>query len=302
MRSGVSLLVGIVACSPHGGGLGTIGSADPPAGTSGDSGVGTSSGGSTEASATTATTSGVDGDTGSNETPGSTSTTASSTTEVPPFCGDGSIDPGETCDDADADELDGCTSVCEPGPLGLLFGDVVETDEGFGGWVEESFDEVSDCGPGEVLVGLRGAFADYGQYYVLGQVQGVCAPAGLANAVPTAIEFGAPYQLPLHGAATPNGSFDLVCPDGSATTRIFGAFGLYLDMLNVGCQPLSLSPGLDAVELGATTNLDPFGMLQDVEGGVTCPDSTVATGFRVTGDAYAAYFHLRCRAIEVELP
>lgn len=57
----------------------------------------------------------------------------SSTTSPPdPFCGDGSLDPGELCDDGNADESDACTSACQPPRCddGIVSGDELGLDCG----------------------------------------------------------------------------------------------------------------------------------------------------------------------------
>ncbi len=66
-------------------------------------------------------------DTGSGDTTGADTGDASSGTSsgdtggssgsgAPGVCGDAIVDPGEACDDGDADESDGCLSTCELGP------------------------------------------------------------------------------------------------------------------------------------------------------------------------------------------
>jgi len=58
--------------------------------------------------------------TGDTDTSDTTSTTGAPDTSTgdPPLCGNGELDPGELCDDADADETDECLADCTPGPAG----------------------------------------------------------------------------------------------------------------------------------------------------------------------------------------
>ncbi len=264
-----------------------------------------------DASATSTSGSVQTGDAGASSTVaddvGQDDTTTDATTSEPstetgarPFCGDGVTDRGETCDDANGDELDGCTSECEPGPLGLLLGPIAQVDGNVGGWVDETFNEVSDCGPDEVLVGIRGVFGNYAQYYVMARVQGVCASLELANTVPTTLEFGPPIDLPTYGMVLGSDPFDMICDPGAAASGLSAAWGLYMDMIGISCRPLTLSPEQDAVEFGADEDLPLFGEIQSVEGTLECPGGTVAAGLRVLGDDYAARLHLRCRSVEVE--
>lgn len=69
---------------------------------------------STESGGSSESESGGSGDTSSTDT-GSTdagSTESTETTAAAPFCGDGNVDPDEACDDANANEFDGCLSDC----------------------------------------------------------------------------------------------------------------------------------------------------------------------------------------------
>ncbi|MEZ4453025.1 MAG: fibrinogen-like YCDxxxxGGGW domain-containing protein [Nannocystaceae bacterium] len=67
---------------------------------------------STSTSTTTTTTTTTDGTTTSSTTAAETDTDTSSTTEPPGFCGDGEVDPGEECDDANDDNTDNCVAGC----------------------------------------------------------------------------------------------------------------------------------------------------------------------------------------------
>ena len=78
------------------------------ASTTGTTTSGTTSG--TTTGTTTGTTAGDPTETGT--ATGSTSGTDSDTTGADPFCGDGYIDEGELCDDANQVDDDGCTNAC----------------------------------------------------------------------------------------------------------------------------------------------------------------------------------------------
>jgi cysteine-rich repeat protein len=79
------------------------------ASTTGTTTSGPTTSGTTEAS-TSGTTTGDPTETGT--TTGTTTGTDSDTTGADPFCGDGHIDDGELCDDANQVDDDGCTNAC----------------------------------------------------------------------------------------------------------------------------------------------------------------------------------------------
>jgi len=95
------------------------------AGSSGDTGAGSTAVASADTSA---------GETSSASTdaPGDTSSESSST-GAPGFCGDGLLDPSEECDDGNLDETDRCTSTCEI--IRLIFVTSVEIQGKIGGLV-----------------------------------------------------------------------------------------------------------------------------------------------------------------------
>lgn len=65
----------------------------------------------TSTSTSTSSSTSTDPSTG-DATAGGTSGSTGSTTAPPPACGDGIVDPGEACDDANADNTDECTNNC----------------------------------------------------------------------------------------------------------------------------------------------------------------------------------------------
>ncbi|MCA9712327.1 MAG: DUF4215 domain-containing protein, partial [Myxococcales bacterium] len=249
---GLSIMT--LACTYDSQGLGTGTGSGPPAADE----AGTASDGSGTASTSGAAPTGG-ADSSSDGSDRGDETTASGTeTGASQDCGNGVVDPDELCDDANGDELDGCTSTCEPGPTGLVFGAIEPLEGSVGGWTVETFDEISDCAPNEVLVGVRGEFGPYLQYYVMTRVRGVCARLGLTNTNPTTLEFGPAVDLTSFGQAPSQDPFELLCDPGSAASGLSAAAGLYMDMLGVTCRPVTLSPGLDAVQLGADAAVPPF--------------------------------------------
>lgn len=101
----------LAACSPN-----IVEGTSEPASTSGESSSSGDETGPTSTSETgDVTVTGLpetSSDTG--ETTEPTSDTDSPTTAALPTCGDGTVDDGELCDDANADESDACTSKCAP--------------------------------------------------------------------------------------------------------------------------------------------------------------------------------------------
>ena len=77
---------------------------------------------------------------------------SSSGDATPPRCGDGQLDPGELCDDGNADDFDACTTLCQPPRCddGLHSGDELGLDCG-GACAPCTICETHDaCGPTRV--------------------------------------------------------------------------------------------------------------------------------------------------------
>lgn len=99
----LGLTVVLVACSLDTSGLGTAGDGMASSGSEA-----TDTTAATDATATTATTATTDATAGS----GSGSQDGTSGSGAVLGCGNGDLEPGEECDDANADEADGCLSTC----------------------------------------------------------------------------------------------------------------------------------------------------------------------------------------------
>ncbi|MBL4685501.1 MAG: DUF4215 domain-containing protein [Nannocystaceae bacterium] len=242
------------------------------------------------------TTGGDHGATSNAATTTSTDTTAGDGDDAPPGnrCGDGVPADDEACDDANDDELDGCTSACERGPTAVVLGDVDETGP-FGGSASGSLDEDTDCGANQVLTGLRVEFSQYLlSYYVLGRVAAICAPIALTNATPTAVGFGPTSELAVFGNTSGDG-YTLTCPPNAAVSGLFGAAGLYTDVLSIRCRSLAVNKAQDTVVLGAATADGPAGEDGGSPQNVDCAGDRIAAGYRIQGDDRATRFRLRCR-------
>jgi len=262
---------------------------------------GSTSSASTDSSPNPAETS-AEGDSDESGVPTPDDSAGESETGMPPEgCGNGVVEDAEACDDDNDNEVDGCTSACETGPLGIQFGRMQPADGEFGGWASKSFQETADCPGDAVLIGIRGDFADYFQYYVLGRVRGVCAPLALINAAPTAVGFGDEVELPLFGEKTGD-PFELLCPPNAALTGFYGASGLYTDSVGITCRSLAVAGGQDEVVVGPPTTAGPFGANGNPDRDHACPDGTTGTGLIVSGDTYATTLELRCRPLDIMLP
>jgi cysteine-rich repeat protein len=137
-------------------------------------------------------------------------------------CGNGIPEGDEACDDANADELDGCTSACAVGPTGFDIGPLQQTAALGGSGDTLYFEGDDDCPQGQVLVGLQGELTAENW---LGTIRGVCRTIGLADTAPTSVVYGAGAELPMHGGYTDGGSYSLVCPEGEVVWRAQGQAG-----------------------------------------------------------------------------
>ncbi len=112
----MSLVVGLAGCGP------TIAHDETDSTESGTTAVATT--GATTAPMSTSTSSEATSEATTGSTTGADSGDTSTTGEEPLLpvcddrrsCGDGIVDPGEACDDANADDEDGCTQACERPP------------------------------------------------------------------------------------------------------------------------------------------------------------------------------------------
>jgi len=104
---GVENIEAILAKYDTYGSTGSAGDGDTSTGTGSSTGTGTTSAGSTAVDASSTGDVGASADT-SSDSSGDASDASSSTGLAPPMCGDGVVDPGETCDDMNDNPDDGC--------------------------------------------------------------------------------------------------------------------------------------------------------------------------------------------------
>jgi cysteine-rich repeat protein len=224
----------------------------------------------------------------------------------PPDCGDGKKDGGEDCDDANASEIDGCTSACAIGPIGLQYGDASTTEEdGGNGTNVTPFSD--DCPEGQVLTGLTGRLTSQGlgAAVVLGRIQGECSALSLQDADPTAIDSAPGASLIEHGGFQEGGDWQLTCPDGSVITEFEGRAGSIIDSLEVTCTPLQIdgTGSSQSLELGTPSTEGPAGGNGGADfGPVACPNGEIAAGLAGDTNSYVIRLALRCRSLELAYP
>lgn len=206
--------------------------------------------------------------------------------------------PGEACDDGNDNELDGCTSVCEIGPLGLEFGTAMPTSLG-GGGASPTNDATDECATGEVLVGLRGALTNDDW---LGVIGGVCRPSGLTNRSPTSFQTSDPTtDLPTYGGFNDGGPWSTACGANEVIVAIRGRAGSVMDGLEMRCATVDIEGPLGNQEL-IVAPLDDWESYQGSPGGspfdtLECPAGAVATGLRARTSSYVNQVALLCREL-----
>lgn len=239
------------------------------------------------------------------ETTGEDPSTGDTSTGEPPLseCGDGVEQAGEACDDANEDELDGCTSSCVIGPLSLEFGDQTQTAKG-GGGSNTGINVVADaCTYPQVLVGLSGALSNEGW---IGVIRGECQDGRLENADPTVFRTsGQITQLPPRGQFAGGGGWGTQCPANEAIIAVRGGAGDVMDGLEVECAEVATvgPPGGHALETSSTgwqplqggPGGGPFGPLR-------CPDGSLATGLETDTNSYVVRIRLLCRSVDLLYP
>lgn len=234
----------------------------------------------------------------------SSSGESSSTGGPPPeTCGDGEPQGEELCDDGNANELDGCTSACIPGPTAIDFGATFETELIGGGSTTGIQNATENCPPNEVLVGLDGDISMEGW---LGVIGGQCRNADLTNADPPLFVTNGPLtELPEHGGYQAGGPWQTQCPEDQAIVAVQGGAGDVMDGLQIRCADVQT-----AGDPGAHT-LDPvpsaWEPLQGGSGGssfgpLECPAGSVATGLQTETNSYVVRIRLLCRAITLAYP
>ncbi len=245
----------------------------------------------------TSSTSGVGDASGSGE--------GDSSSGEPPraMCGDGNEQGEELCDDGDDDELDGCTSNCVPGPTGIEFGPVEETELVGGGSSTGIQNNTDDCPTGEVLVGLAGDLSSEGW---LGVIRGRCRAAGLSNEDPPVFETGGPTtDLPARGQFDAGGSWQTQCSGDEAIVAFRGGAGDVMDGIEVRCAEVTTEG--DPGAYGLDTAPSDWLPLQGGSGGgpfgpVACPAGSVATGLETDTNSYVIRVRLRCRDLGLDYP
>lgn len=174
--------------------------------------------------------------TGSTGSTGQTSTGDCSCTTDAGVCGDGVVDMGELCDDADADEVDACNSACKPTPtaIELVDGDDTAIEGGPGG---APFDDA--CAPGDLLVGFAGDLDAQGR---IGRLHGLCAPLLLGDdGAAFLVTTGAPTDLPTQGLNDTGGAWTAVCPGSTVVVGFSGRESATIDQLVVRCATLDVA-------------------------------------------------------------
>lgn len=224
----------------------------------------------------------------------------------PPDCGDGDKDGGEDCDDANDSEIDGCTSACAIGPVGLAYGSASTTAEGGGNHTMVTpFSD--DCPEGQVLTGLTGRLTSQGlgPAVVLGRIQGECSALSLQDADPTSIEAAPGSSLIEHGGFQEGGDWNLTCPEGSVITEFEGRSGSIIDSLEITCTPLQIdgTGSAQSLELGPPTTEGPAGGNGGADfGPIGCPNGEIAAGLAGDTNSYVIRLALRCRSLELAYP
>lgn len=273
-------------------GSGTDGTATTDDGGDGGPGSGGDAMSSGDASATTTT-----------DPPGGTDDTTGS---VPLTCGDATVQPEEDCDDGNDDELDGCTSSCQIGPVGLEWSEPLQDSEVVVWWNSDGLDVVSDCPPGQVLNRievLAGSIIGNGQDAVSGFV-GHCSAAALADANPTSIVLANASSLPKVGTPL-NAAGDLAC-SGGLTGFAARVEQNTATAVAATCRDfeVTVTDGMQSLGLGPAVNLPPIVGDALVPGQATqCPDGQVAVGLRsVLLEGIPGSLGLRCREASLVYP
>lgn len=265
---------------------------DPTVGpTTGDPTIGTTG---------TESTSGGGESTGDDST-GPNPSDGSSSGEPPASCGDGMTQGGEDCDDNNADELDGCTSGCGIGPTGIAYGAIVTSEIDGGGSTTGINENIEECPPDQVLVGLRGGLTTDPW---IGVVGGVCRPAALTNTDPPEFATGAPAtDLPQHGGFDDGGPWSTECGADEVVIAVRGGAGDVIDGLRIRCASLDTVGKAGSYSL-ERTSVPGFEALQGGAGGgvfgpLTCPPGTVAMGLLTRTNSYLIEVALRCRDLDL---
>lgn len=257
-------------------------------------GASTDAGATTDASTSTAS---------SSDESSAASGLDSESTADSPVCGDGVTDDGEACDDADDDELDGCTRACELGPRGLALATVAPPAPAGGGAIDVVLPCADPVRPRPLLLGglfgHRGGVSTENAWTV--SAGGGCSAIALVDGARLpAIELAAdPIELPEQGNTFMQiDTWSTACPAGATPigidARIYSGAVPYVASVRLQCATLRLvedagafAVALDPAEPSAWT---PTGTTHSEESSV-CPAGSVAVGFRggIDADSTAIY-------------
>ncbi len=228
-------------------------------------------------------------------------------------CGNGALDDGETCDDGNRQNGDGCDSTCQvedgylcddPGlgpcapdqtveTIDLVPGDNLPAVGGQGG---SPF--ADSCPIGEVIVGFDYRIGDsFGGNTYIERSRAQCARldlvAGEARLTLTGVtpERGGP---PASGVP-PGYTHEVRCPEGQLVRGYTGYGDAYVSGVALLCSTLTVEAG--GVVLGAPVEQPPVGRTDNDLGTFTCPDAHVVGANSGRHGFIIDQFTMRCDAI-----
>mgnify|MGYP002783521475 CR=1 FL=1 len=170
----------VVACSDDSTTSNTMGST----GTSDESTTMVATSSPTTTTPTTTMTPTSTGDPTTDTGTGEPTSTTDQTTGAPPVCGDGNIDPGEDCDDANQDDTDACTNACTNAACGDGFVQVgvEECDDANQDDADACTNACKNAACGDGVVG-PGEMCDDGNQDDADACTNICAPASCGDSI-----------------------------------------------------------------------------------------------------------------------
>jgi len=236
------------------------------------------------------------GETSATGATGSTVSTgeSGSSTAAPGSCGDGLPDLGESCDDGNQDDGDGCTAHCLPTPAALVIGPPMTMQFHGSGGPEQA----SDLCPNAVVRGIR-VVPEKGPSNWVAGLQLFCGTPTLAGL--TVLIQDAGPGAPLNAWEADEGkALDLVCPPDHVAAAAFGSAGSVLDNLGLHCAPLVLTPTPAGyiVEHGPITPVGPHGDLNPTNFEDLCPGAM--TGLYAELGSWINAYATECSTLSVE--
>lgn len=227
-----------------------------PTSTTSSTSTSTSTSSTSISTSTTSTSSESEGVSGSTSTTDASSSSSSTGVEGP-ICGDGVAEPGELCDDGDADDANGCTQDCLPTPTTLLVGPsqalaLHGDDTGY-------FQYTDLCAQG-VARGFRVTLDPNPQSNWVAGIQVRCAALSL-NGLTIQVAAASSFPNRKGEEASDATAVEYTCPDGQVMVAVHGGAGTIVDSLGIRCAPLLLEPTPDGyvVVAGPETTLGPHG-------------------------------------------